>query len=76
MSGIWGLNVAKNGAAAILDRGRGIIVEYRIGEIRGGDAIPNAAEQWDRDLTRLAHVIVECRGEIGVMRVGEVDLHP
>ena len=40
------------------------------------DATSNTAEQRNRDLARLAHVIVQRRREIRILRVREVDLNP
>ena len=54
----------------VLDRRAGVVVEDRVGEIGRVDADAHAAEQRNRDLTRLAHVVVQGRRQIGSWRIG------
>ena len=65
----------ERGLTVLNRRGR-VVIEDGIGEIRCLDATPDTAEQRNRDLAGLAHVIVQRRGEVGIMRIGEVDLDP
>ena len=75
--GEWHLRIegGEERRGPVLNRCTRIVIENGVGEIGRMDAGTHSTEEWNRNLARVALVVVERGRQIGVIGIGQVDLN-